>query len=77
MGEERRNLACGLARSQNFFFRNPWREVLLVVACLLACSYYGERGVVIIIIIVIIRLLGYYLGYWEDRLFGYWVDTVT
>ena len=34
VGEERRNLACGLARSQNIFFRNPWREVLLV-ACLL------------------------------------------
>ena len=45
MGEERRNLACGLARSNNLFFQNPWREVLLL---LVACSYYGERGVVII-----------------------------
>ena len=42
VGEERRNLARGLARSQ----------IRGVKCCLLvACSYYGERDVVIIIIV--------------------------
>ena len=45
VGEERRNLARCLAHLNFLFLRNPWREVVVVVACLFllwgeGCSNY-------------------------------------
>ena len=46
VGEERRNLASCLARLKNFFFQNPWREVVVVACCcLLLLVLIMGRGV--------------------------------